>query len=242
MPLILTRVLSYETIEVIRFDGKNADFKFEQLSKDSEQRIRIDQNPQSCLRCHGSDPRPLWDSYRAWPGMLTPRDDLVERDSTLKEPFLSLVNQIDEAKKKSPFQNELQKRLKLTQPRIVQTELQLQLDQRGWARVPHLPPTRDLKNQSRRTAEFAGPGHILFDQLSAELGCFMRKRLQKKLTPREWKVLNQGLKDWTVARRELNHSILERWQHFADFSADQKKIEANHQKTTKSKSVGNRIG
>ncbi len=35
-------------------------------------------NPRACLRCHGSDPRPIFDSYPVWPGFYGSQQDAFE--------------------------------------------------------------------------------------------------------------------------------------------------------------------
>lgn len=56
----------YDVLEVIRFVDKRAAFvlsKFDLRGKTAS----LD-NPPECLRCHGQDPRPIFDSYPLWPG------------------------------------------------------------------------------------------------------------------------------------------------------------------------------
>jgi hypothetical protein len=201
---------AYSTLETMRFEGRTGSFRLEQVLREANGRIAVRSNPASCVRCHGADPRPLWDTYRSWPGMLAGRDDLVEKDTMLAEPYLALLDRIDAAKT-APEPTELDKRLRVTRPTASRAELERWISERGWARVPHVPAGFDLKNRTLRTAELAGPGHVLFDQLSAALGCYMKIRIRKHLPARESALLEKGLARWKPGQTDANRPILDEW-------------------------------
>lgn len=60
----------YGTIEAIHFDDQSASFGLSQfvLPEAGGSPDNGVLNPPQCLRCHGSDPRPITDSYPLWPG------------------------------------------------------------------------------------------------------------------------------------------------------------------------------
>lgn len=60
----------YGTIEAIHFDDRSASFALSQfvLPQAGGSADNGVLNPPQCLRCHGSDPRPITDSYPLWPG------------------------------------------------------------------------------------------------------------------------------------------------------------------------------
>ncbi|MEY4631414.1 MAG: hypothetical protein RIQ81_1534 [Pseudomonadota bacterium] len=44
-------------------------------------------NPATCMRCHGTDPKPLWEDYDRWPGAYGEEDDaLIDFDDGTKYP------------------------------------------------------------------------------------------------------------------------------------------------------------
>jgi hypothetical protein len=79
---------AFHAVEIMQFDQELktfqfAEFKFPKtIGTDSQAQaqshapsqaqshssVSIDLKPQSCLKCHGQTPHPIWDSYPAWPG------------------------------------------------------------------------------------------------------------------------------------------------------------------------------
>lgn len=59
----------YNEIELIQCDKKNKSFELRKIEFGSKQPHMSRKNPQECIRCHRSDPRPNWDSYPFWPGI-----------------------------------------------------------------------------------------------------------------------------------------------------------------------------
>jgi hypothetical protein len=57
-------------VESISFDDKDATFKLQSflLPAASRSGWRPSPQAQNCTRCHGADPRPIFDSYPLWPG------------------------------------------------------------------------------------------------------------------------------------------------------------------------------
>lgn len=201
---------AYSTLETMRFEGRTGDFRLEQVARGRGGRIEVRAAPASCARCHGADPRPLWDTYRAWPGMLAGRDDLVEKGTVLERPYLALLDRIAAAQEASA-PTALQRRLRVARPTASRAELERALQAREWARVPHAPAVPALRNRSLRTAELAGPGHVLFDQLSAELGCYMKRRIRQRLPAAELRWLEEGLMRWKPGQGEANRPVLDEW-------------------------------
>jgi hypothetical protein len=168
---------AFPTIEVMRFDGRDGRFKMELISHNREGKIQVELNPAACVRCHGSDPKPLWDTYRAWPGMWAGRDDLIERKSVTTAPYIQLLKKIEKIHETGTT-NEFERRLALIHPTVTSAEIEAQIQKSNWVRIPHRPLVEALKNKSLRTARYAGPGHVMFDQLSANMGCVIQRRLK----------------------------------------------------------------
>lgn len=69
----------HKTIELIQWDEKKRAFELFEVAYERSRtvsRLRIDgPNPTRCLSCHGTDPRPNWEAYDFWPGVVGSLDD-----------------------------------------------------------------------------------------------------------------------------------------------------------------------
>lgn len=69
---------AYSTLEIMRWNGKDAKYEFMELDFNPKHR-HMDGTGAKCLSCHKEpDPRPNWDTYRAWAGVVPSRDDMLE--------------------------------------------------------------------------------------------------------------------------------------------------------------------
>lgn len=69
---------AYSTLEIMRWNGKDAKYEFMELDFNPKHR-HMDGTGEKCLSCHKEpDPRPNWDTYRAWAGVVPSRDDMLE--------------------------------------------------------------------------------------------------------------------------------------------------------------------
>jgi hypothetical protein len=63
-------------LEGIEFDAATSTFALREITFDGAGAPRLSaKNPETCLGCHGSDPRPLMDPYFVWPGFYGSNDD-----------------------------------------------------------------------------------------------------------------------------------------------------------------------
>lgn len=71
----------YKTLEMMRWNGKQGRYEFQELNfGDKGAKPHVDATGAKCLECHKSpDPRPNWDTYRAWAGVVPSRDDMMEK-------------------------------------------------------------------------------------------------------------------------------------------------------------------
>ncbi len=71
----------YKALEMMRWNGKQGRYEFQELNfGDKGAKPHIDATGAKCLECHKSpDPRPNWDTYRAWAGVVPSRDDMMEK-------------------------------------------------------------------------------------------------------------------------------------------------------------------
>jgi hypothetical protein len=68
----------YDRLELLHFEPQTRRFQLRELRfPHGAARAQLSEiNPPRCLRCHGSYPRPIWDSYPSWPGVYdTPSND-----------------------------------------------------------------------------------------------------------------------------------------------------------------------
>lgn len=107
---------AYQTLEVMRWNGKDSKYEFMELNFNQNER-QVDGTGTKCLSCHKEpDPRPNWDTYRAWAGVVPSRDDMIEMHSKNGQnvrgegekvgadgrAYLSFLEQIVDAKEKKP--------------------------------------------------------------------------------------------------------------------------------------------
>lgn len=73
----------YNTLEIMRWNGKQGRYEFQELSfNQNGSGGHVDLTGQKCVECHKENPRPNWDTYRAWAGVVPSRDDMLEMNVT----------------------------------------------------------------------------------------------------------------------------------------------------------------
>jgi hypothetical protein len=70
----------YQALEMMRWNGRLGRYEFQELNfGDGGSKPHIDVSGNKCIECHKSpNPRPNWDTYRAWAGVVPSRDDMIE--------------------------------------------------------------------------------------------------------------------------------------------------------------------
>jgi hypothetical protein len=63
----------FRTLETMQFDDSRSEFQLRELSFPEQpggaaQVLVSEVNPPRCARCHGTPPRPVWDTFPLWPG------------------------------------------------------------------------------------------------------------------------------------------------------------------------------
>lgn len=100
---------NFNRLELIQFNEEKKNFEFFEIGfpivRDSNGRaVRPDKNPSSCLRCHGADPHPIWNSYNNWPGAFGSGDDFLEgNELSAFENFLTARRSMDRYSALSPM-------------------------------------------------------------------------------------------------------------------------------------------
>lgn len=56
-----------DSVEILELNEKANSFEFNRINF-SQEKIHFKENPSLCFQCHGTDPKPIWDSYPLWPG------------------------------------------------------------------------------------------------------------------------------------------------------------------------------
>lgn len=82
------------SLEILAFDRKQARFELAQLSWQPGQAALASRNSPTCTRCHGTDPRPIWNSYRTWPGFYGVEDDRIESGSLEDISYQKFVSDV----------------------------------------------------------------------------------------------------------------------------------------------------
>lgn len=63
-----------DMVEMMIYDPKTKTYAFHELDFSNDTPV-FHESPTKCLACHGSNPRPIWDHYNAWPGAYGEVDD-----------------------------------------------------------------------------------------------------------------------------------------------------------------------
>ena len=155
---------AYQTLEVMRWNGKDAKYDFIELDfgkKDpanpaANRPAKFDGTGQKCIACHKDpDPRPNWETYRAWSGIVPSRDDMIELDNKHGRPvteggqpvgmdgraYLSFLEQVVDTKEGQNITPGADRRLALLD---IPVDDQVQFKGRSPA-VSSLPPRAQLE-------------------------------------------------------------------------------------------------
>jgi hypothetical protein len=65
----------YNAIEMMRFNESSNSFELREINFNELGANVSKINPEKCLLCHGTNPRPLWDEYSLWAGIYGSADD-----------------------------------------------------------------------------------------------------------------------------------------------------------------------
>ncbi|MBX3041336.1 MAG: hypothetical protein KF789_11575 [Bdellovibrionaceae bacterium] len=230
----------YDRVEIMRWNGKKAKYEFEEIVFKSAGGGHVDQNPSQCATCHHKPARPIWDSYRAWPGVIPPRDDLIETENPDKKPhgqvdasgraYLDFLERVAKAKMdpsskdpaagrlrtlEIPISDQLDPSVKNKNPMEQVAAIREFTEKNGWYRVPHYPMKESLGNYDDKTAPKAGSAHLAFDQLMGQNMCRIANDLTKHPEFDRWKyglayLLNCGSHHPSKATSEQMNGILKR--------------------------------
>lgn len=180
----------YNSVEVMRWDGKSGSYKFQEISfAEKGQKGHVDLTGQKCARCHREPMRPNWDTYRSWSNVIPPRDDLVEKDKSGKidvagRAYINFLQDIEKAKKNpNTTRNKRLSYLEIPADGKADADkiknIQKTVAKDGFFRVPHFPEKEELGNYSEKTAPKAGSSHLGFDQLMGQNTCQIANNLKK---------------------------------------------------------------
>lgn len=148
----------------MRWNGKDAKYDFIELDfgkKDpanpaANRPAKFDGSGQKCVACHKDpDPRPNWETYRAWSGIVPSRDDMIELDNKHGRPvteggqpvgmdgraYLSFLEQVVDTKEGQNITPGADRRLALLD---IPVDDQVQFKGRSPA-VSSLPPRAQLE-------------------------------------------------------------------------------------------------
>jgi hypothetical protein len=183
---------AYQKVEIMRWDGKAGKYFFQELDfSNPPDGHHANMSGKVCATCHKEPARPIWDTYRAWPGVLHPRDDMVEAENpdeggqpdAAARDYLRFLRRIAAAKENPNGQDRRLAGLEIPtsfsgSPKEQIDQIEAQVKQKGWYRVPSFPNPRDGKNWDTKTAMYAGPSHLAFDQMLGQQMCQVATQLQ----------------------------------------------------------------
>ena len=93
----------FKAAELMIWNGKKGGHSFPEL--DMSQPIGKRYNPDAgkeCAKCHTERLRPNWDTYRAWAGVLPPKDDELKPNDPSTQVYLNFLRKIATEKKTNP--------------------------------------------------------------------------------------------------------------------------------------------
>lgn len=182
----------YNTIEMMRWNGKLGRYEFQELNfGEGGDKPHVDASGTKCLECHKSpDPRPNWDTYRAWAGVVPSRDDMMEMHGENQEfdkskgmqpdakAYLSFLEQMADDKEKGknsriamldiPFDEKRQMAEyvqaaggKKLSPREQIDLIKKQINEKGFYRIKHFPDVEEARDGNAKMA-------FNFDQKTAQ--------------------------------------------------------------------------
>ncbi len=213
---------AYSTLEIMRWNGKDAKYEFMELDFNPK-KPHMDGTGEKCLSCHKDpDPRPNWDTYRAWAGVVPSRDDMIEmhpgRKSDPNKPamgadgraYLSFLDQIVDAKEKDPKSRlamldlpiDDQVQFSRAKPKVSSLSPRDQLkaikdktEAQGFYRIPHFPYKDRMQSQNfdEKTARYTGPSQAAFDQMSGQNFCRISNRLKEHPNYQKFKYYLAGV-------------------------------------------------
>jgi hypothetical protein len=67
----------HENLEIIQFNKNSNEYELFDIHFDPEKKldpIISEKNPSNCISCHGDKPKPIWDTYFLWPGVIGAED------------------------------------------------------------------------------------------------------------------------------------------------------------------------
>ena len=175
----------YKTIEMMRWNGKKGRYEFQELNfGDGGEAPHVDASGTKCMECHKSpSPRPNWDTYRAWAGVVPSRDDMLEmhaQDGDFKmnkglqpdaKAYINFLDQVAEDKdsgKKSrlamleiPFDENRQlgeymkamKKKDLTNREKIDL-IKKKIDDTGFYRIKHFPDKDEVQYNEKISFNF----------------------------------------------------------------------------------------
>jgi hypothetical protein len=234
---------AYNTLEIMRWNGREARYEFTELNfarpgqggtappadsnhagvEPGEPRS-MDGTGRRCMTCHKSpDPRPNWETYRAWSGIVPSRDDMLESrngspslDSSMYLRFMDQVATAPAGSRLSmldiPVDSQVQmpnwrpptptpaygSTAWLNQRQADMSGIRNRFQEAGYYRIPHFPQRVDMGGASNfdgKTALLAGSSQLAFDQLSGQNMCRISTRLQEDPDYNKFKWFLAGMKE-----------------------------------------------
>jgi cytochrome c553 len=104
---------SGQMVEIMLYDPMTKTYGFHEI--DFSNKVTVNENPNRCLACHGSEPRPIWDQYNQWPGAYGDNDDRFKID---EYEYLKKFIEKAPTHPRYQFLQNLKESYKLSYPRI----------------------------------------------------------------------------------------------------------------------------
>lgn len=82
---------NFNNLEIMEFDKTKKVFTFQDIEFQKGTPAKFSQkNPESCLKCHGQDPKPIWEGYPLWAGIYGSANDSL---SVTEKKYFSLYRE-----------------------------------------------------------------------------------------------------------------------------------------------------
>jgi hypothetical protein len=172
----------YNNIEISRWDPEKKEFIYEELTFDSEgQKPPKKHGDLACTTCHGDPPKPNWDTYNYWAGVIPFNKDTIVEGSVEKDWYLDLIKKTEEEPNPA-------NRLSYLKPIEDRAQIEKELKENGYI-------TRQFRD-SDGDPQFGNAGGIateLFDRLQERQRCSESNQLSKDPKFDQFKYLLAGI-------------------------------------------------
>jgi len=189
----------YNNIEISFWDPESKKFEYTELTFDPEsQKPPQRHGDLACTTCHGNPPKPNWDTYNYWAGMIPFNKDTLVKGTAELGWYTDLLNKTKDTNPNN--------RLQYLKPIEDEAKIKESLDAQGYMMRLYLS-----ENNGPQPGNAGGIATQLFDRLQERQRCAEAERLKKTPEFSQMKYLLAGMKN-NCSSDELKNFV-PTWYH-----------------------------